>query len=90
MSKQNTVEYLQTVDIKIYPNPTTGLLHIKTNSNTNQLDCILYGSNGETLLNGQFSNQTKILLDISHYSRSTYYLALFKGTEKRVWKIIKQ
>jgi hypothetical protein len=83
-------EQLSNTDIKVYPNPTAGILHIKINPTANNLRYILYGNNGETLFYGQFTNQTEMLLDISNYSRSVYYLTLFDDTEKRIWKIIKQ
>ncbi|MDR0763283.1 MAG: T9SS type A sorting domain-containing protein [Bacteroidales bacterium] len=87
--EQKISEQLQNADVKIYPNPTAGILYVKTNSNSTPLNYVLIGSNGETLLDGQISNQSAVL-DISRYARSVYYLTLFNGAEKRVWKIIKQ
>jgi hypothetical protein len=84
---------LANVDVKIYPNPTAGLLHLKTNSNdvSMPLHYVLYGSGGNVLFDGVLNGgQAEVLLDISCYASSTYYLMLFIDTEKRVWKIIKQ
>jgi hypothetical protein len=88
-SEQKITEQLQSTDVKIYPNPTAGLLNIETNSNVESLQYLFTGSGGEVLHSGQINNQSAIL-DISRYARGIYYLTLYNGKEKRVWKIIKQ
>jgi hypothetical protein len=76
-------------EVKIYPNPTANLLHIKImDDNISALHYIFYGNNGVKLLSGDLNNET--ILQISGYSCGVYYLNIFNGAENRVWKIIKR
>jgi hypothetical protein len=61
----------QTLQLTIYPNPTTGEVTIESNNAIEHIQ--LYDLNG-CLLQEQYVNQTKVLLDLSNYSAETYIL----------------
>jgi hypothetical protein len=84
-------EQLKDLKIRIYPNPTHGLLKVEIlNMKEDQFATVfLYDLFGKLIL-----SRDKILnsieLDISNNVSGTYILQIFAGESKTEWKIIKK
>jgi uncharacterized repeat protein (TIGR01451 family) len=74
--------------IKIYPNPTTGMLHI--NQGVNQEISISVFDNLGRLLLQQQSNEMISSLNVSHLPAGIYYVAINNGKELVTKKVVKQ
>jgi hypothetical protein len=82
--------------IAIYPNPTTGQLHIKTSDIRYPIsDISIFDMLGkrvasvETLRATSLQPQPATTLDISHLPAGTYIMRITIGEETTSWKIIK-
>jgi hypothetical protein len=90
-TKDNTTTEIFTV--KIYPNPTADILHIKTTSNQTDSDIkqyALHSNSGNILLQGTITDNAETSLNINNFAHGVYYVEIYGTTYKRVWKIIKQ
>jgi len=78
------------VNIRIYPNPTRGLLRIEIpDYKENEiLSFQVYDMNGRLLLSTKTNNADNTL-DISRFSNATYILQLTRDNKNSSWKIIK-
>jgi hypothetical protein len=84
-------EILSEVQIKIYPNPTKGLLHIEIQNLPPDVTAqiALYQLSGKLVtLNRGVTYSTEI--DITGQPAGTYILKIVAGEEQTEWKIIKQ
>jgi hypothetical protein len=84
-------EMLKDLEVRIYPNPTDGLLKVEVlNMKENQSAAIsLYDLSGKLILSrDKISNSTE--LDISNNNPGTYILRIFAGESRTEWKIIKK
>ncbi len=84
-------EVLQKIEIRIYPNPTEGLLKVDIqNLPEKQTASIhVYNLSGRLLLTKKgISGITDI--DLSEYPAGTYLLKIIAGEEQTEWKIIKK
>ncbi|WP_139956614.1 BNR-4 repeat-containing protein [Flavicella sediminum] len=70
-------------NISIYPNPSSGVFHIK--SNANSLLYCLANINGQILENGKIIGDK---VDFSYYSQGVYFLKLIDGINTFVSKLI--
>jgi hypothetical protein len=75
--------------VRIYPNPTRGVLRIDFPALMNQKAMLtVYGSNGRVLINQQaYGNNTEI--DLSNYPGGFYIMRIVIGQEQKEWKILK-
>jgi len=84
-------QHLANLQIVIYPNPTTDIIHIKLNSLDKDItvDAHIFSEKGEKLtsftINGCERNY-----DFSNYSTGIYYLKIRIDDRVENWKIIKQ
>ena len=78
-------------EIKIYPNPTTGILYIQINNfnSDKALQMTLYDLSGRMYLNQLLDIKTT-MIDIGHLTRGIYILRLQSGEIHSEWKIIKR
>ena len=78
--------------IKIYPNPTKGMLAVEiTGGNTDDnIRLSLYSLNGTQLQSFQSAIGTTLQVDMSAYAPATYILRLRAGDKPTEYKIIKQ
>jgi PKD repeat protein len=77
--------------IRLYPNPTNGLITIETKTSLASGKSIyqLYDVTGKVLLNSLASG-AKFNLDISAFSKGVYFLTLYDGEREAHGKIIKE
>ena len=75
-------------NIKIYPNPTTGIVEINlADHKINKLSIIdLYG---RIIIENIPANQNETI-DLSGFANGVYFIMLEKGEEVRISKIIKE
>ena len=72
------------LDISIYPNPTSGMVHIE--GNFTQLKVVVYDLLGKQLINKFITNH---VIDLSHLENGIYMLQLSDGVKLSTKKIIK-
>lgn len=78
-------------EIKIYPNPTKGLLKIEIPDveNITSGEAVIYNMSGQLILKKKLSSkQTEV--DLSSRPKGVYILHISIDKEKTVWKIIKE
>jgi YD repeat-containing protein len=77
--------------IRIYPNPTKGLLKVEITGNVADNPVILqvYDMNGRRLLE-ESNVASSVTLDLSNQPAGIYMLLLISGIEKNEWKVIKE
>jgi hypothetical protein len=76
--------------ISLFPNPTDGLLHIKTGNILDLFEMTIYDIRGHKIITENFSNTSSVTL---HFEASPgIYLVKICGSDKSlgVWKIIKE
>ena len=82
------VELEQALQIKVYPNPTTGQLHIDRKANE-VLNIVLVDQLGRVLYTQTLQYELEIL-DCHHLPAGVYFLSMNNGKERVTQKIIKQ
>ncbi len=84
-------DFLGEMEVKLYPNPTKGLLLVEVTGGKSdkEMDLILYNGGGQTLVNKQATTGLNNL-DLSNYPAGWYILQVKAGTEKKEYKIIKE
>jgi hypothetical protein len=83
-------ETLSELLIKIYPNPTTGLIRIEIQNLPagETADITLYQLSGKLIASKRASGSTEI--DITGQPTGTYVMKIVAGKEQTEWKIIKK
>ena len=84
----NTVgitEIIQTLNLIVYPNPTTGELRIE-NGELKIENVAIYDVMGRLLQSKIVNQKSKIELDISHLSSGIYFLRI----DEKTVKVVKQ
>lgn len=76
--------------IKIYPNPTQGLIKIDDDNLKGQITVEIYSANGQLMLNNAYSALEEIRLDISNYATGIYTIKVNSSKGLDVKRIIKQ
>ena len=78
--------------IKIYPNPTQGLLNIEIPNDFNKVDISIFSIHGKRMLNSKIDNinSKKLIhnLDISSFSKGIYYIKISDTEQITTGKII--
>lgn len=84
-------EMLSEKIIRIYPNPTDGMLKVKITGLENREQCVfkIFNSLGQLIISKQAASSTTDI-DISGKPNGTYILQISLNGEKSAWKIIKQ
>ncbi|MDR1974560.1 MAG: S8 family serine peptidase [Bacteroidales bacterium] len=78
-----------TVNIKIFPNPTTDELNFTTNIKAREIRAEVYTENGKLLLQEKFFNLKSGKLSLKNFAKGLYFLHLSAGSETQTIKFIK-
>lgn len=73
--------------LNVYPNPSNGLINLKTNMNTEYL-IMVFNASGNILLN-KSSNKPEDVLDLSRFPDGIYFLRITSNGQSYVRKISK-
>jgi uncharacterized repeat protein (TIGR01451 family) len=76
------------MQVKVYPNPTTGLVHIER-GNTEQISILLFDNLGRVLLSRD-SEQSLTQLNLSDLLPGIYYLSVNDGKRQSSFKVVKR
>lgn len=82
---------LETLDVKLFPNPTYGKFHLEVSGNYGDvtITAVLLTSSG-SVITAKEVNVGQLEFDISNQADGVYVLQLSLKNEMRVWKIIKE
>ena len=81
----------KSLDIRAYPNPTTGILKLESNSSHPDLDIHLINSTGQILYQNKTKSEKTIFskeLDLSRYTKGIYFVRLINSTQIEVKKVV--
>jgi hypothetical protein len=77
-------------EIKLYPNPTNGLLNISVPNSSELPNSIeIHNSLGQTLSKKQVSSTNDLTFDVSNLNTGVYFITIQKDSEKRTLQFIK-
>ena len=76
-------------ELKIFPNPTHGIIHVETTDNDTLCRIRFFNSIGEVLLDLD-GKTPRFDIDLNGYPSGVYFVEIATGGEKTTWKIIKQ
>ena len=76
-------------NVKVYPNPTKGMVTLQFERNVIAGSYRLADQSGKLLADGTLSSQT-VTLNLSRYQNGVYLLTLTLDGQTDTWKIIKQ
>jgi hypothetical protein len=82
-----------TLDVTVYPNPTSGQLTVQTIfSGTKNVDYLLYNTLGQLVYQAHDQNiySSNKVLDLSFLASGVYFILVSDGDEKIVKRIVKQ
>ena len=93
LAKKMLSHYSETISgktLRIYPNPTRGLLKVELSGlgDDDSCDVRLYNTSGQQLFSS--ANPSTATIDITSQPQGVYYLNIVINDEKTVWKIIKK
>jgi hypothetical protein len=88
-SSENYTEELSLGEIKVYPNPTKGLLKIQIPNIESKPILYIISIDGKVLSKIQLRNNFENI-DITSYQKGTYLFRIINASEEKVWKIIKE
>jgi len=85
------IDKIGDLEVKIYPNPTRGLLAIEfiNYSNENPAEISLYSVEGKSLMSIQVSN-TYNELNMTGLKPGNYYLIIKAGDKTTNWTVVKE
>jgi len=87
--KEEIREKIGKNEIRIYPNPTGGFLHIEIpGEKENNISIRLYDMKGRTIKEMQVTDEN-ILLDLNSLPAGIYILSIMVGEKMKDWKILK-
>jgi len=76
--------------IIIYPNPTSDIIHIKVNDNSNSKKTLrVFDITGELLINTEFMKDEIKTIDLSQYANGFYIIQVISKDYSSAYKIIK-
>lgn len=91
-SHENTVsETLSDKEIRIYPNPTKGILKLEISvlEENDNCEISIYSSSGQLLYTLR-TNEQIIDIDMTSFTSGAYFLHITINREQSIWKIIKE
>ncbi len=83
--KQLGITNMHVSAASVYPNPSTGLIYIRTTNNQLISKMNLLSSDGKLIYTGEFANN----LDMSSFSKGIYFLELIGEKQHQYLKVIK-
>ena len=85
VAKVSVADYNQEIELKYYPNPTRSILNIENpEGNINSIKVV--SMLGRVLFTDQYNNAEAVQLDMSSFSKGTYFVTI---NESKVIKILK-
>jgi hypothetical protein len=74
----------------IYPNPTTGIVHVTLKNHASQLNLRVIDVTGRIILSDEFSDNGVFIkdYDLSGYAKGVYYLQVFSSEGSKSQSII--
>ncbi|RYM32792.1 T9SS type A sorting domain-containing protein [Brumimicrobium glaciale] len=85
VTKVSVADYNQEMDLKYYPNPTRSVLTIENPAgNINSIKVV--SMLGRVLFTNEYNNAEAVQLDMSSFSKGTYFVTI---NESKVIKILK-
>jgi uncharacterized protein YjdB len=88
--KSNKIDRINSINsIKLYPNPSEGLVNISGLPDNNQLYIALYSIDGRTMLKKEISNENITTIDISMLSPGIYQLRILGEKFIETQKIVR-
>lgn len=91
-SHENTVsETLSDKEIRIYPNPTKGILKLEISvlEENDNCEISIYSSSGQLLYTLR-TNEQITDIDMTSFTSGAYFLHITINREQSIWKIIKE
>ncbi|WP_447951026.1 M36 family metallopeptidase [Chryseobacterium koreense] len=88
---QMAVNEIDTHMVKIYPNPTAGIINITTKENLNEISVSLWDSSGRALKTEKLKMmENTVNIDISGQPTGIYILRIVTPKESRSFKVVKK
>ncbi|GGH45176.1 hypothetical protein IA57_03765 [Mangrovimonas yunxiaonensis] len=76
--------------LSLYPNPTSGVLNIKTSNNMQPEQYTIYNMLGQVIAKRAITNQNDLTINTSALSNGMYFIKLTKGTNEATLRFMKQ
>ena len=86
---QHYEEFIGKNSVKIYPNPTHGMVTLQFEKPIDNSYYQLFGLSGQLLSEARIT-EMDIILDLSNYRTGVYMLTISINEKKETWKIIKK
>jgi len=80
-------ENFENQEVKLYPNPSTGIINIHSSSFWQNASMIVTDMTGRKIMNREIS-ANEMSIDLSHLSEGMYLISLEKDTQKSTFKIL--
>jgi hypothetical protein len=84
-----TADFQLLQDINVYPNPAQNELNIAVGNGELPDSYVIYNSIGQTVANVKVSNESSLSVNTSAYANGIYIIKIFKGSEAKTLKFIK-
>ena len=89
-SSENPMEGDLRSQVSVSPNPTTGIVTVKTNwGHEGSLICKVFDTDGKSIIQKECIG-TSITLDLSDHHNGLYLLLVIADEKRETWKIIKK
>ncbi|WKK66824.1 T9SS type A sorting domain-containing protein [Lutimonas zeaxanthinifaciens] len=88
-NKENIIE--QSLELKIYPNPTNGIINLHSSKLGNNYKLLIYNLNGQMIHSSPIYKENQIIneqFDFSNYPKGIYIIKLFNLLDTHSRKII--
>jgi len=79
---------LDIFNVDIYPNPTSGILKIKTDNQFDEIALTVISIDGKTIMSRIFDKQDDLKIDISYLPKAEYLIELRKDNKLKIIKSI--
>lgn len=86
--KPHYEDFIGKKNVKVFPNPTHGMLTLQFEQSVDNGYYQLFGLQGQLLAEGRITTTT--ILNLSQYQTGVYMLTIVLNDEKETWKIIKK
>ena len=77
-------------NLTLYPNPTRGVITVKNLGNASQqMNVEVYGVNGALIMNGAFTGENEVTLDLSGLAKGIYTFKITTDNDVMVQRVVK-
>ncbi len=74
-------------DVRIYPNPTSGIFYIEVPNNSGDVELTISDITGKVVVRNVVRT-SKVSIDLSKYNKGLYFVKLVSGNDVEVYKVI--